>query len=114
MSPDENPLNAATEEKTPAEIRAEIDATRREMGDTVEALAEKTDVKAQAKAKLEDVKGQAKAKVEDAKAKASEAAPESPQEGVQQAQALVRQNPKPAAIAGGVVVLFIAWRLLRS
>ncbi len=63
MSPEEKPLNAAPgpapaesneEPKTPAEIRAEIDQTREELGDTVEALAEKTDVKAQAKAKDED------------------------------------------------------------
>jgi hypothetical protein len=90
------------EAKTPAEIRAEIDQTREELGDTVEALAEKTDVKAQAKAKVEDVKTKVKA-----------AAPESPQEGVQQAQTLVKQNPKPAAIAGVALALFVLWRLLR-
>jgi len=81
--------------------------------DTVEALAEKTDVKAQAKAKVEEVKSQAKAKVEEVKAKAAQAAPESPQEGVEQAQTLVKQNPKPAAIAGVAVALFVLWRLLR-
>jgi ElaB/YqjD/DUF883 family membrane-anchored ribosome-binding protein len=101
------------EEKSPAQIRAEIDETRAELGDTVEALAEKTDVKAQAKAKVEEVKTQAKAKVEEVKAKAVEAAPESPQEGVQQAQTLVKQNPKPAAIAGAALGLFVLWRLLR-
>jgi ElaB/YqjD/DUF883 family membrane-anchored ribosome-binding protein len=90
------------EEKTPAQIRAEIEATRRDLGDTVEALAEKTDVKAQAKAKVEDVKARAK-----------EAAPESPQEGVARAQVLVRENPRPA-IAAGVFVLFLLWRLLRK
>jgi hypothetical protein len=112
MSPEEKPLNAvpdptpeqtAGEEKSPAQIRAEINETREEMGDTVEALAEKTDVKAQAKAKVEDVKAKAKA-----------AAPESPREGVEQAQTLVRQNPKPAAIAAALIVLFVLWRLLRS
>jgi ElaB/YqjD/DUF883 family membrane-anchored ribosome-binding protein len=122
MSPEDKPLNAgptpapaesSEEAKTHAEIRAEIDQTREELGDTVEALAEKTDVKAQAKAKVEDVKTQAKAKVEEVKAKAAEAAPESPQEGVQQVQTLVKQNPKPAAIAGAALVLFVLWRLLR-
>ncbi len=128
MSPEEKPLNTAAKpdgEKSPAEIRAEIDRTREELGDTVEALAEKTDVKAQAKAKVEDVKSQAKAKVEDvrsiaqaaaeeAREKAKDAKPESPQDGVQQAQALVKQNPKPFAIAGALVVGFVLWRLLRS
>lgn len=72
------------EERTPEQIRADIDKTRKELGDTVESLAEKTDVKAQAKAKVEDVKEQA------------------------------RRDPKPFAIAGGVVVLFLLWRWRRS
>ena len=107
----------STEERSPEQIRADIDKTRAELGDTVEALAEKTDVKAQAKAKVEDVKEQAKAKVEEVKA----AAPESPGEAAQQAQAAAqqvqakaKQDPKPFAIAGGVVVLFLLWRWLRS
>jgi ElaB/YqjD/DUF883 family membrane-anchored ribosome-binding protein len=107
MSPEKKPLDAVPAEnpdeaKTPAQIRAEIDQTREGLGDTVEALAEKTDVKAQAKAKVDDVREKVRV-----------AAPESPQEGVQQAQALVRQNPKPAAIAGTALVLFVLWRLLR-
>jgi hypothetical protein len=126
MSPDDKPVNATpaegeTEEKTPEEIRAEIDGTREELGDTVEALAAKTDVKAQAKAKVDEVKSQAQAKADEARTKAKElgdkakeAAPESPQEGIQQAQALAKQNRKPAAILGGLLVLFILWRLLRS
>jgi DNA-binding XRE family transcriptional regulator len=40
-------------EKGPEEIRQEIEETREELGDTVAAVAEKTDVKKQAKAKLE-------------------------------------------------------------
>ena len=117
MSPENKPLNAVPAEnpevKTPTEIRQEIDQTREELGDTVEALAEKTDVKAQAKAKVDDVRSQAKAKVEEVKAKAAEVAPESRQEGIQQAQALVKQKPRPAAIAGAAHVLFVLWRLLR-
>jgi len=70
-------------EKSPAEIRAEIDETREELGDTVEALAEKTDLKTQAKAKFED------------------------------ARARVERNPKPVATAGGLVALLVLWRLLR-
>lgn len=35
------------------QIEADIETTRRHLADTVEALAEKTDVKAQAKAKAE-------------------------------------------------------------
>ena len=53
-------------QRGPDEIRADIEQSREELGDTVEALAAKTDVKAQAQAKVEDVKDQARAKVESA------------------------------------------------
>jgi exopolyphosphatase/pppGpp-phosphohydrolase len=42
--------------RTPEQIRADIEETRRDLGDTVEELAAKTDVKAHAKAKVEAVK----------------------------------------------------------
>jgi hypothetical protein len=42
--------------KDPEEIREEIEATRRELGDTVEALAAKADVKAIAHEKVESAK----------------------------------------------------------
>jgi len=48
----------------PAEIREDIAQTREELGETVEALAAKTDVKGQAKAKVEDARERALAKLE--------------------------------------------------
>jgi hypothetical protein len=108
------------EEKSPDQIREEIEKTREELGDTVAAVAAKTDVKAQAQAKVDDVKAQASAKADETKAKAKElgdkakaAAPESPAEGVQQAQALAKQNPKPFAIAAALIAALLLWRLLR-
>jgi hypothetical protein len=65
------------EERSPEQIRADIDRTREELGDTVEALAEKTDVKARAQA------------------------------GAVQVQAKVKQDPKPFAIGVVVVVLIL-------
>ncbi|MBA3746406.1 MAG: DUF3618 domain-containing protein [Solirubrobacterales bacterium] len=59
--------------RSPDEIRNDIEDTREELGDTVEALAAKTDVKAQAHAKIEDVKQQAQSKVDEAKSKVAEA-----------------------------------------
>ena len=47
------------DERTPEQIRADIKETRRDLGDTVEELAAKTDVKAHAQAKVEEVKGKA-------------------------------------------------------
>ncbi|HET6391657.1 MAG TPA: DUF3618 domain-containing protein [Blastococcus sp.] len=41
---------------TPEELVADIEATRAELGDTVEALSRKLDVKAQARNSLEDAK----------------------------------------------------------
>jgi hypothetical protein len=87
-----------SEEKSPDQIRGEIEGTREELGDTVAAVAAKTDVKAQAQAKVDEVKA---------------AAPHSPAEGIQQAQSLAKQNPRPFAIAGGLIAVLILWRLLR-
>jgi type VI protein secretion system component VasF len=47
------PLEAA---KDPEQIREDIEATRRELGDTVEALAAKADVKAHARERVERTK----------------------------------------------------------
>jgi Protein of unknown function (DUF3618) len=92
----------ASDEKSPEQIREEIEGTREELGDTVAAVAAKTDVKQQAQAKAKELGEKAKA-----------AAPESPAEGVQQAQALAKQNPKPFAVAGVLIAALILWRLWR-
>lgn len=52
----------AGETKSPEQIRADIEQTREQLGDTVEALAEKTDVKAQAKNRIAAVKDAAQTK----------------------------------------------------
>ena len=49
-------INGGAEDRTPEQVQAEIDQTRAELGDTVEALVAKTDVKAQAKAAVNDAK----------------------------------------------------------
>lgn len=101
-----------SEEKDPEEIREEIEESREELGDTVAAVAEKTDVKKQAKAKADDVKAQASAKAKELGDKAKAATPETPAEGIQQAQSFAKQNPAMAG-AGVLVVLLVLWRLLR-
>jgi ElaB/YqjD/DUF883 family membrane-anchored ribosome-binding protein len=102
-------MSPERQERSPEEIRAEVEETREELGETVAAVAAKTDVKGQAQAKVDDLKQQAKELGSQAKA----AAPESPQEAMRQAQALTRQNPKPLAIVGAIAALLILWRLLR-
>ena len=65
------------------ELREGIEETREELGDTVAALAEKSDVKAQARKKAEAAKQQ------------------------------VRQNPTPVAVAGGLLAVLVLARLIR-
>lgn len=73
--------DAAGEAKSPGQIRVEIEQTREELGDTVEALAEKTDVKAQANSRIAAVKDTTQTKRDLYAAKAKQAAPESASAG---------------------------------
>jgi hypothetical protein len=118
-----NTPQTESEEKSPEEIQAEIDATREELGDTVAAVADKADVKKQAKAKVSGVKesvgakkDEAKGKVADTKdslaGKAQEATPESAAAGAQQARRFAQENPVPLAIAGAFVAGFAVAKLL--
>jgi hypothetical protein len=49
-------MNGESAERTPEVVQAEIEETRAELGDTVEALVAKTDVKGQAKQAVNDAK----------------------------------------------------------
>lgn len=109
------------ENRSPEEIRADIERTREDLGDTAAALAEKADVKGQAKAKVEDVKhvleskkDEATARAKDMGRKAREAAPESVGEGAHSAMTHAQENPVPvglvAAFLGG---LMVGWILAR-
>ena len=70
-------------QQTPEELRSEIEQTRRELGDTVEALSHKADVKAQARRKKDEV------------------------------QQRVAANPTPLLVVGGLVAAFVVLRLVR-
>jgi hypothetical protein len=69
-----------TEEQTPArgdadtraaEVQADIERTRQQLGETVEALAAKADVKAEARRKVTEAKQQASARVRQVKDQAA-------------------------------------------
>ena len=49
-----------TTQRTPEELRRDIERTRRELGDTVEQLSQKADVKAQVRAKRDEVEARAR------------------------------------------------------
>ena len=71
-------------QQTPEELRREIERTRQELGETVDALSHKADVKEQARLKKEEVRQQ------------------------------VSENPVPlVAVAGGIVALVLLLRLIR-
>ena len=73
----------------PDAIRADIERTRDELGDSVEALAAKADVKARAQQKLAEAKGRARHAAQDVSVRAKATA--------QQAGGTVRQRPGPTA-----------------
>ena len=71
-------------QQTPDQIRAEIERTRRELGDTVDALSHKANVKEQARLKKDEV------------------------------QERVSSNPAPiAAVIGGGILLLLLLRMRR-
>jgi Protein of unknown function (DUF3618) len=79
----------------PEVLREEITQTREELGDTMAALSEKSDVKAQASAKAEELKAKA-------------------QEVTETARVQARDNPVPFVLAGaGALVALIVLRKLR-
>jgi ElaB/YqjD/DUF883 family membrane-anchored ribosome-binding protein len=99
----------------PEEIRADIEETREQLGDTVEALAEKADVKHQAKLKVGETKDRFSRKADQAKAKVSSASPDQARSAASDAASAARRKPLPFAVAGafaaGVVIgLLVARR----
>jgi chromosome segregation ATPase len=105
---------SGSEQKSPEELRQDIEHTREELGDTVEALAEKTDIKAQAKNRISAVKETAQQKKDEFAAKTRQATPESASAGAQQIAATVQRKPLPFATAGafaaGVLIGWLAGR----
>ena len=106
-----------TQQRTPEQIRAEIETTREELGDTVEALAAKTDVKARVHERVEDTKQAAREKVEGTRTAAQEKisdaaskAPPSAQEGAATVIEKIRANPIPFAAGAALLLAFFIGR----
>jgi ElaB/YqjD/DUF883 family membrane-anchored ribosome-binding protein len=100
-------------------LRREIAQTRAELGETVQALAAKADVKARLQETADDAKARVREGLQNAAVEAKSAAAAAPE----RAQALavrtgraVRSNPVPFVVAAGavaLVVLFVRWRRSR-
>ena len=92
--------------ETPAELRAEIERTRQDLGDTVAALAEKTDVKARAKEKVAEVKTNVNEKKAQLMSRGSGSEGGSSSGGsaaVTQVKTKAQQNPVPTAALAAFV-----------
>jgi Protein of unknown function (DUF3618) len=102
------------EQKSPAELRREIEQTREELGDTVQALAEKTDVKAQARDRIAAVKDTAQEKKDEFVFKAKHATPDSASAGARQVASRLQQEPVPFTAGGAFAAgLLLGWLLGR-
>jgi len=88
----------------PNAIRADIEQTRADMGDTVDAIGYKADVKSRAREKISDTKDRITGKV-------SDVTPDGRQ--VKRAAGVAQENPLGLAL-GGVAVGFIAGMLVPS
>lgn len=109
---------------TPEELREQIQHTRDDLGQTVEALAAKADVKAQAKEKAAAMKEQAaekaalvseqiRAKAEQAARLAKDKAPEPLLDKGRQAARVARANRTPILAAGAALVVLLLLRRSR-
>jgi len=92
----------------PHEIRQGIEETRGQMGDTVEALGHKTDVKGRAKDAVSD-------RVESVRSKVAGSTPDSGdvKQGAQRAGGVAQQNPLGLAV-GAAAIGFVAGMLAPS
>jgi ElaB/YqjD/DUF883 family membrane-anchored ribosome-binding protein len=94
--------------KEPGQIREEIEQTRTEMGDTVQALGYKADVKTRAKESVADKRDRMKAKITGATPDSDEV-----KAGAQRAAGVAQENPIGLAL-GSVAVGFVAGMLIPS
>ena len=99
----------------PSQIRQEIEETRAEMGDTVDALAYKTDVKGRMKESISDKRERLVEQIQGTKGKVGGATPDPEQvkEGAREVVGVAQENPLGLAI-GGLATGFLVGMLLPS
>jgi ElaB/YqjD/DUF883 family membrane-anchored ribosome-binding protein len=101
--------------KEPSEIREEIEQTRGDMGETVEALGYKADVKTRAKESIADKRDRVKERITGTGSQVAESTPDAEQvkAGAKRAAGVARENPIGLAL-GSVAVGFLAGMLIPS
>lgn len=118
---------ADDQDKSAAELRAEIQDVREDLGETAAALAAKTDVKTRARERADELKRNATAKKDDllSKAKGGNGAPEAgggtqpgasdrASSALAQVRTKARENPVPTAALGALLGGFLLGRLTRD
>ncbi|MFJ2027107.1 DUF3618 domain-containing protein [Streptomyces sp. NPDC087897] len=102
---------------TPEELREQVERTRDELGQTVEALAGKADVKAQVKEKTAAVKEQAASASAQIREKSGQAArllkdrtPDPLVEKAEQGAKAARANRVPLLAGGALLIAFLLVR----
>lgn len=99
----------------PSQIRQEIEETRAEMGDTVDALAYKADVKTRMKESISDKRDRLVEQIRGTKGKVGEATPDAEpvKEGAREVVGVAQENPIGLAL-GGLAAGFLVGMLLPS
>ena len=92
---------------TAPEIQQEIERTRERLGETVDELAAKADVKSRARAKAAEMKAKAQGKAIEMKSKATQVSGQ-----VRRSPVVQRRWPVAAAAAASIVLVgsLLAWR----
>jgi Protein of unknown function (DUF3618) len=93
------------------ELQADIERTREQLGNTVDALSEKLDVKAQTRHKMESLKQGGAAKVDAVRARGGEAATKARNAATDE-----RGRPKTGLLAGAALLAVgaaVVWRRRR-
>jgi hypothetical protein len=97
-------------DKSPEQLRAEIEDVREDLGQTAEALAAKTDVKTRAREKADELKRSATAKKDDLLGSTPGAGPASAQAGsaLSRVQTQAKAHPvltaAAVALVGGILI----------
>ncbi|HET9093367.1 MAG TPA: DUF3618 domain-containing protein [Acidimicrobiales bacterium] len=115
-----DPVTARSGEQpeTVEEARAQIDLTREQLGETVQALAEKADVKAQLRRKVDETRARVAEKASSLQSSIAEGSPKGTdptatwKQTVDKLAAATRSNP-PAALAGALCVGLLLGRLTK-
>jgi gas vesicle protein len=97
------------------QLREEIESTRNEMGDTVQALADKADVPGRVKGSIAEKRDRFKDQMSNVTGRVSDAAPDTGdvKGGAQKAAGIAQENPLGLAL-GGVALGFLAGLALPS